>query len=303
MHTITSVTQRLLERRVIVETMGMPLEFTFPLFYTDNCKGNLVSLTLAALQRKSSFQRPVRLAASPYHYFIGRDVDYIKSAQHGFAVMKPFSPIHTDSGTRTLLCFDPEPGRELEALIVLYRLWYGQEFRCIEIPPEANDPLWAINLPRLFHPTGATLASCAREFRQFNSQYQDYRSARGACGAVTNSFLSLLTRRGVLTLHSEPITMKFCSLRGYSLGGLRFFSLDHAAPWGCHCYIVGSYGEAKEGFVLDWTYRQFDDQSVFPFIRRFRGTPIHEGWWQWSMANPAEARAKSEYPAPCYDDD
>jgi hypothetical protein len=73
-----------------------------------------------------------------------------------------------------------------------------------------------------------------------------------------------------------------------------------AAPHGSHCYLLLSYGAIEDGFVLDWTYRQFDGKSPFPFIRRFRGTEIHEPWWRYSLENPYDAERQCEYP-PVYE--
>ena len=294
----------LLERRVVVRTMDVDLEFTFPLFYTNNCRGNLVSCVLSSLQRKSSFERPRGLASSQYHYSFGDDVDYVKSAQAQYIVTKPYSWLksNSDRSSRTLICFDPEPGRELDAILAIYSLYYGYESPCIQIPSEANEVTWERNLLRLFHPHTATLASCVREYRHFHNRYQEYWHAMGACGAASNAFLELLHRRRVSTWPNRSPLLQFSSLRGYIDGGLDVYTLDHAAPHGSHCYVVLSYGAIEDGIVLDWTYRQFDSKSPFPFIRRFRGTEIHEPWWKYSLTNPDDARRRCEYSAPVYDD-
>lgn len=161
------------------------------------------------------------------------------------------------SGFSGIICrSDPLPGKVQEFDLALYELLFTE---CITIPSDLNDKRWS-RLDNLFHPNGTSLVTCVREFMHWNWNLEDPGVAAGQCDPISSSFQSLLIRRKLITY--DDIKAKRTTIEEVRFDGCFFHAWNR----------IGNIN-------IDWTYRQFNPDTPFPFVFHERHTP--DAWSEW----------------------
>lgn len=135
------------------------------------------------------------------------------------------------------------PGQERER--IRHEIFRHQNTGRLEIPEGINSPDWA-NLKDYYHPNGASLVTCAREFKAMNPQFADYWNAMGSCDVVSFKFARLLRERGVTGAKVHTKLIQSSDDRHETV----FMHVD---------VRIGR-------LVIDWTYRQYKKDAPFPYV-------------------------------------
>lgn len=145
----------------------------------------------------------------------------------------------------------PIKGKENELRKIIYNCAYAQQsidIPIITIPELFNTEEWN-NLKDYYHPNGASVVTCAKEYKESNQRYRY--SVAGSCGVSSMSFFDLLKKRNVIT--DEMVKS------GYAKIEKIYFGSDNQDGREYHSAVrLGN-------LVIDWTYSQYDKQAPFPY--------------------------------------
>ena len=153
-------------------------------------------------------------------------------------------------------------GQEDELRKRLFRFQYGDD---VMLPGAINTEEWA-NLDNYYHPNGATLLSCIREFRDLRPKAADHRSEIGKCGIADGQFLALLKKRGLVTttINETDGLKNWYGIKEAKVDTINFG--DPRAEGGCPHHQALRLGN----IVVDWTYRQYDPEAPYPYVYRLK---------------------------------